>query len=398
MNKSIKPTKDRCPYREATLLQQALAPDKMQVAFLLGAGCPMSIRVDSKPLIPDITGLTNQVLELLDSKVEIKKVVEHLSIEDPNIEQILTHIRSLNEVVGKGNISGLTKAVLDNLDKEICEKTTEIVATSLPSSKTPYHNLARWIGGIRRAYPVEIFTPNYDLLMEQSLENQCIPYFDGFSGSHNAFFDLSSMEQDKLPPRWARLWKLHGSINWWKTESGVIRRSKRETDDDRQMIYPSHLKYNESRRMPYLAMLDRLRGFLSRGQAVLVICGYSFSDQHLNEVILQGLNSNPTAVCFGLLFGSLSNFPEAILRAEKQRNLSLLAEDGAILGTTQYSWKIGGKIEEALHNVAVQSVNNNGEESSKATKFILGNFDEFGSFLAHQFSQDSNYKENLPNA
>jgi hypothetical protein len=52
-----------CPYRQSTPLQQALAPDKMRIAFLFGAGCPVSIRVpgddgDDKALIPDIRGLT----------------------------------------------------------------------------------------------------------------------------------------------------------------------------------------------------------------------------------------------------------------------------------------------------------------------------------------------------
>ena len=49
---SISPT--HCPYRQAMLLQKSLASDKMRVAFLLGAGCPVSIRVsdgqNSKPL------------------------------------------------------------------------------------------------------------------------------------------------------------------------------------------------------------------------------------------------------------------------------------------------------------------------------------------------------------
>lgn len=54
-----------CPYRQSALLQQALASDKMRVAFLLGAGCPVSIHVavgqDTQPLIPDISGLTANV-------------------------------------------------------------------------------------------------------------------------------------------------------------------------------------------------------------------------------------------------------------------------------------------------------------------------------------------------
>ena len=38
-------TQTYCPYRQSTLLQQALAPGKMRIAFLLGAGCTVSIRM-----------------------------------------------------------------------------------------------------------------------------------------------------------------------------------------------------------------------------------------------------------------------------------------------------------------------------------------------------------------
>jgi hypothetical protein len=155
------------------------------------------------------------------------------------------------------------------------------------------------------------------------------------------------------------------------------------------MIYPSHLKYDESRRMPYLAMLDRLRTFLTHGQAVLVTCGYSFGDQHLNEVILQGLSGNPTAVCFGLLFGDRGISSEAVARARKQPNLSLLAVDGAVLGTVEGDWETVDKSGHAMHGVAVQTGALKGRTScpDAQNKFILGDFMAFGKFLAQQLSQ-----------
>ena len=36
-------------------------------------------------------------------------------------------------------------------------------------------------------------TTNYDLLFEQALERTRIPFFDGFSGASEAFFDPSSL-------------------------------------------------------------------------------------------------------------------------------------------------------------------------------------------------------------
>ena len=389
-----------CPYRQSTLLQQALAPDKMRIAFLLGAGCPVSIRIPeeqgTRPLIPDIRGLTAEVNARLSKSDQHKGMHSTLmnrfsggSPANPTIEDILSHIRALQDVVRDDTIYGLNKAALSALDTAICEITTEVVGVSLPEFGTPYHQLATWIGGIQRAHPIEVFTPNYDLLVEQALEDHKIPYFDGFVGSKQAFFDLTSMEEESLPPRWSRLWKVHGSVNWWRTPKDEVIRREGHSEGDRQMIYPSHLKYDQSRRMPYLAMLDRLREFLARGQGILVTCGYSFADQHLNEVILHGLRSNPTAMCFGLLFGDRAGYADALRKARMHPNLSLLAADGAVLGTVELDWRADEQNGHPLHGVSVTKREKaTGDNAMPANcEFLLGDFKSFGSFLAHQLSR-----------
>ncbi len=390
-------TQFHCPYRQSALLQQALAPDKMRIAFLLGAGCPVSVRIPdgdgTKPLIPDIRGLTGLVNETLSKSKALKSKYAVLLARfkngapaNPTIEDILSHIRALQDVVRDGNIDGLDKATLLALDAEICTITTSVVGVPLPGSNTPYHQLATWIGGIHRTHPIEIFTPNYDLLVEQAMEVHKIPYFDGFVGSKQAFFDLTSMENDSLPPRWARLWKVHGSVNWWRMPNDEVVRREGFSAGDRQMIYPSHLKYDQSRRMPYLAMLDRLREFLARGQAVLVTCGYSYTDQHLNEVILHGLRSNPTAICFGLVYGVRSGYADALTKARMHPNLSVLASDGAVLGTVERDWRADEQTGHPMHGVSVikKELTPGDPVASKNCEFLLGDFKHFGDFLAQQ--------------
>lgn len=384
-----------CPYRQSTLLQQALAPDKMRVGFLLGAGCPVSVRVidaagTNRALIPDVAGLTSYINNELSVDAKYKDNYANLirrltNGASPNIEQILSHLRALHDVVRDGNFDGLDQAALAGLDIRICELTTKVVNVDLPDERTPYHQLATWVGGIARTHPVEVFTPNYDLLIEQAFETHKIPYFDGFVGARQAFFDLAAMEGDSLPRRWARLWKLHGSINWWRTSADEVVRKDSNVVGDRQMIYPSHLKYDQSRRLPYLAMLDRLRDFLSRGQAVVVTCGYSFADQHLNEVILNGLRSNPTAMCFALLYGPRSGYAEALRQALKQPNLSLLAADGAVLGTVERDWRPDEQTAQPLHGLSVK-----GPSAGLTTtcQFTLGDFKQFGAFLARHLARD----------
>ena len=48
---------------------------------------------------------------------------------------------------------------------------------------------------LNRDFSKEIFTTNYDLIIEKSLEASQIPYFDGFVGSFEPFFWQESIDQ-----------------------------------------------------------------------------------------------------------------------------------------------------------------------------------------------------------
>jgi hypothetical protein len=314
-------------------LQQALAPNKMRIAFLLGAGCPLSVRVPveagTAPLIPDIAGLTTMVRSTLETNLKMKDpaaaLLARLHVQgkaNPTIEDILSHVIALRDVIGTNDLNGLTSTTLLALNDAIATRTLEVMNVRLPSPTSPYHKLAAWISGISRVHPVEIFTTNYDLLMEQALEECMVPYFDGFVGTDRPFFDVPSMEQDTLPARWARLWKVHGSVNWWTTRHESVRRGTDLKDGERVLIYASHLKYQQSRRMPYLAMMDRLRRFFAQGQSVLITCGYSFGDQHINDIILQGLSARPDAICFGLVLRARSSIRVAGIDFSRGRSIT----------------------------------------------------------------------------
>lgn len=336
------------PVKQVAALSEAYAHANRSLGFFLTAGCSFSIRVGdpSKPLVPDMAGLTAEIEQALEKtqlgaafELAKKTLIGDGEIKEPNIEHILTYVRSLREVVGKTEARGFSKDALIDLDDAICSQIVSIVDVALPSDLTAYDHLARWIGAAVRKAPVELFTTNYDLLLEQALERARIPYFDGFVGSRHPFFDHQSMEDDKLPPRWARLWKLHGSVNWELTSSGqVLRREK--PDAKRLLIHPSHLKYAESRRMPYLAMIDRLLTFMKQPSAVLMIAGYSFRDIHLNEVLLQGIQSNATAVIFAVQFGELASYPAASELAKASKNFNVLAKDDAVIGSDQAPWRV----------------------------------------------------------
>ena len=133
--------------------------------------------------------------------------------------------------------------------------------------------------------------------------------------------------------------------------------------------------------MPYLAMLDRLRAFLSQPAAILIICGYSFRDEHLNEVIVQGLQGNSTASGFGLLHSNLGDYPAAIQLAATRSNLNLLAKDGGILGTRRAEWipSDGNPGDPGAPAVEWKPDPNNANRF--VPSFVLGDFGKLGVFL-----------------
>ena len=239
-----------------------------------------------------------------------------------------------------------------------------------------------------------IFTTNYDLLVEQALEALQVPFFDGFIGSYLPFFDQHAIEQDDLPAQWALICKLHGSINWRLVhKSNTIVRSLADAGDE-LLIHPSHLKYTESRRMPYFVMFDLLKAFIGNGKkpAVLFTIGYSFSDDHVNDTIADSLRANPSAACYALLYDKLSDYPKTDSLVQRCSNLHVLARDEAVTDGRRSRWKtcsreqveeFGGAFRSQCSQEGDPAPGSEDVDSDEvAVECCLGDFNIFGSLLA----------------
>jgi hypothetical protein len=140
--------------------------------------------------------------------------------------------------------------------------------------------------------------------------------------------------------------------------------------------------------MPYYAMLDRLRVFLRSDQCVLLTCGYSFADEHINAYIGQGLSGNPNAACIAMIFGDLAKSPKAKELAKRHANLTLLAADGGVIGTVERNWGSEVKATNPAYAIAVAVTVPTGRSTAPPDqcKWLLGDFAVFGQFLAQQLS------------
>ena len=380
------------PTPQVSYLQQCLSGDKKPIGLFFGAGCPMAILDGNQnPLIPDIAGITECVREQLkkcaDHKTILDTVENQLSNDgncNPTVEDLLSHIRALGAVAGSDKVRDLSAKELETLDGEICNLIHQTVNKELPHNQTPYHRVSLWAHAIQRKFPVEVFTTNYDLLLEQAFEESRVPYFDGFAGVRNPLFNAHVIENNDLLPHWTRLWKLHGSINWYQNKNGEVFRGTTNEDGTRRVIHPSHLKYQESRRMPYLAMIDRLGAFLKCTTAAIILCGYSFRDDHINETIIQGLQYTQTNVAFALLFGKIEEYDTATNLAAMRPNLNILARDGGVIGGQRVEW-LQKECESLSVNhssaIAWLPTNSPGDETKYRAEFKLGDFAVFGQFL-----------------
>ncbi len=366
-------------------LRQILSQGRKRLGFLLGAGAPMSLLVDEKnniasagsPLIPGVARLTDIVIERLCE--EDKAVIDALfpdRNEEVNIETVLTRIRRLSEAIENERIYGLNGSEYRGLAERICKTIGRLVSPVLPDSPNPYTELATWIGGTYRDHPVEVFTPNYDLLLEESFERNRLPYFDGFSGSHKPFFDPTSISSDSLPARWSRLWKIHGSLGWEIHDGNIIRTGSRNATS---LIYPDHLKYDRIEKQPYTAMFERLKSFLNTPDSLLLCTGFSFFDAHITAILDEALAANTHTAVIAFQFRTLQEEEAAKGLAIKRRNLSIYARDGGVVFGIEGKWRLGEPPTEewlCIRNSFWDAGNGHGGS------FLLGDFAKLARFVA----------------
>jgi hypothetical protein len=150
-------------------------------------------------------------------------------------------------------------------------------------------------GVAERRAAVKLFTTNYDTLLEDALSLCGVSYWDGFDGGAVAYRSYRFGGAEPVSGFRAHVVKLHGSIDWHLDADGKVWRVR---DGDlypaatrRVLIYPQSTKYVATQRDPFSAQFDLFRRQLcSGGGHVLVTCGYSFGDEHINDEISAAMN------------------------------------------------------------------------------------------------------------
>lgn len=160
---------------------------------------------------------------------------------------------------------------------------------------------------------LNIFTTNYDRLIEAGAEIAGLHLLDRFLGNLMPIFRSSRLELDmhynppgiRGEPRYlegvARFTKLHGSVDWVQTGKDIRRIGVPfgaseispylkapglcEASAHELMIYPNAAKDRETADYPYVELFRDLAAAVCRPNSTMVTYGYSFGDEHINRVI-----------------------------------------------------------------------------------------------------------------
>ena len=378
-----------------------LARHDKPIAFFFGAGTSCAVRVPSatdesetEPLIPAVDGLTKMVKErataLGDKYEQAWGLIETRCKEigqDPNIENILSRLRMMLRAVGNADtLAGLSGDEIKQMEECVRKEIVAVVTPKLSriQGNLPHRQFSRWLVKTSRQDPVEIFTVNYDVLLEYGMEVERIPVFDGFVGSYRPFFHPDSLRRKEAAPgaSWTRLWKMHGSVTWkLKNKDGRTRVVRGKINDAGNMIYPSFQKYDESRQQPYAAFADRLIRFLEQDDALLVVAGFSFGDQHINDLIFGALENRPRTHVYALQFDEPADESDLVKRATQRSNMIVVGPETGIIGGCRAAWASEDNPDfmSTVYELSEERVANG--VSMKSGRMKIGNFVNFAAFL-----------------
>lgn len=306
------------------------------ICFLFGAGT-------SNGAIPIMSELFKQVKNKLDltGNETLKTYFDQLNPKQikNNLEEVLGLLYSeknyLEATLSKEDIKihSCTK-LIELIEKEIFESINIDINDPknekvLETYKAFYQKVTLRNKDLAR---VNVFTTNNDLFNEYAMDSLNINYINGFSGGLTKFFNPglfnytfskrmdTSIEKFEPVENMVYLYKIHGSINWVEDNNDTntffkikeIPYSAGNTNVHTALVYPAPTKQNKSLGSPYVEMFREFQKKLLEQHTVLFVIGYSFSDEHINNIIYQALaiNSTINVVVFGSVKGNITKIKD----------------------------------------------------------------------------------------
>ena len=304
------------PFRQALSTLDSFMAETGRV-FLIGAGCSACAGV---PLMDKLTVdvLNNDGLDATTAGI-LKGVQACFSGADkPNIEDYLSEIVDLLAITERRSERGAVESktrigeagYTGQQLREAVEK-IKLAIVSIIEGKNRKMDIS-----VHRSFVRAVHRPrrpgktdgvdsvcylclNYDTLLEDALALERVPFADGLDGGATGWWSPSVFERSGLL---AKVYKLHGSINWSELDNDPLpRRVVSNVDvghqgDKHILIWPASTKYRETQLDPYATLMSLGRSALGASspgsQKILFICGYRFADAHINFEIDRALRES----------------------------------------------------------------------------------------------------------
>ena len=145
---------------------------------------------------------------------------------------------------------------------------------------------------------LEIFTTNYDIVLEEAIEHAQVHVNDGLDRKgRKTRLDLDFWKPPKedLGKR-GLLTKLHGSVDWQRENGAIIVGSSRFTDrhENHCLLYPGYKGVPDTE--PFISFHDHLRNVVRREYGPLtaaVFVGFAFRDEYINTILAELPSETP---------------------------------------------------------------------------------------------------------
>ncbi|MCT3071159.1 hypothetical protein EFN55_04335 [Leuconostoc citreum] len=272
---------------------------------------------------------------LTNSDKEISKKYANFS----DIEGFMTYLQQKINVSGTADVKTKLTKIFTKLKQQFIASIPRLDDEKYNSSETTtlYSNFYQQIFYHRQnsSPKLNVFTTNYDLFNELAFEKIGINYSTGFRNGLKPTFDITQFnyrqvdERNRYKDKWqpttkeADLYKLHGSINWIEYDNSIVQSNSSE--ETNVVIYPTVLKHVETARIPYSPLFRELSIELQKPNSTLLIIGYGFGDDHINNIIFQNISNQDFTL---IIFGDISEEKlKEIKETCKNTNLHIIGGD-----------------------------------------------------------------------
>jgi hypothetical protein len=267
-------------------------------SFCIANGASSKLAITVEPGLVDLWKAAKEAIGATAFDKVLGIIPNGMKITD--IEKLLTQCKLYVALYGDMDANGeLVTEFIKKAESAILARVDFVDAeTDLAAHQGILRKLAR--RGVRKPR-TKLFTTNYDLAFEYAARLQRFVVIDGFSHAAPPVFDRSHFGLDivrrdnaKDAPDYldsvVQLFKLHGSIDWRRTATEIIR--ARGDEGSPVLIYPRDSKYQEAFEPPFLDMMSAFQTALREPDTTLLVGGFSFNDSHLAQPVLAALESN----------------------------------------------------------------------------------------------------------